>query len=181
MKIIAFDPSGSFKYGSGTSGWCIMEDTNFEIIKLGNIKAKDYETKELYFKAHIDLLEKEKLSVLVIENFILYKGTASSMVNKELETSELIGYIVGKATELNMKVYRQNSQEIKTVLKKSNIILNILNHSKEQIVFKKTKKDRQQWYYQEKRISNHIIDAIRHAVLYSNKIQRGMLKNDNKD
>ena len=80
-----------------------------------------------------------------------------------------------------MKVYRQNSQEIKTVLKKSNIILNILNHSKEQIVFKKTKKDRQQWYYQEKRISNHIIDAIRHAVLYSNKIQRGMLKNDNKD
>lgn len=172
MIILVFDPSGSFKYGSGTTGWCIMNTKNFEIFQIGNIKAKNYETREAYFKAHIDVLRSENLDALVIEDFILYKSTASTMVNQELETSELIGYLNGKANEMLLPVYRQNAQQIKTVLKRRNVLLSIVNSFMYQLEFKTNKLDREQWYYKGVRISSHMVDAIRHGVLFSNNLKK---------
>lgn len=172
MKILALDPSGSFKYGSGTTGWTVMETENFVIEKLGSIKAKNYSTREMYFAEHIRLLKEENVDVVVIEDFILYKSTASTMVNQELETSELIGYIEGKANELGIKVVRQTAQSIKTILKRRNVLLSIINSFKYQIQFKTSKSDREQWYYKNTRISTHILDSIRHAILFANNQRR---------
>ena len=166
MIILAMDPSGSYKYGSGTTGWCMVSTLTREILELDNIKAKHFKTKEEYIKAHDDILELIKPETLVIENFILYQGTAATLYNQELETSELIGYICGKAKERGINIVRQNAQLIKTKMYKPHILLNIVNQKKEQLVLKTTKKDRQQWIFNGKRISNHMVDSIRHAFYY---------------
>ncbi|NCU41499.1 MAG: hypothetical protein EOM19_02105 [Candidatus Moranbacteria bacterium] len=173
MIVLAIDPSGSFKYGSGTSGWCVVDGETKEIVALGNIKAKDFKTREEYFDDHKRIATKYKHDVLVIENFILYKNTASSMFNQELETSELIGVICDFEKEKKRKIVRQNAQQIKTILKKNHILLSIINEREKRLTFRTGKKDRVQWFFEEKRISNHIVDAIRHAFYYITKQNQG--------
>jgi hypothetical protein len=169
MRVLAIDPSGSFKHGSGTSGWCVVDKETGKIIGLGNIKAKDFETREKYFNKHKQIAQLYIHDVLVIENFILYQSTASSLFNQELETSELIGFICGFEEEKGKKVIRQKAQLIKTVLKKNNILLELVNQTEEKLTFKTSKSDRVQWYFEGVRISNHIVDAIRHAYYYLNQ------------
>ena len=47
MKILSIDPSGSYNYGQGTTGWCLINSENHELLKYGNIKAKDYISKKI--------------------------------------------------------------------------------------------------------------------------------------
>lgn len=178
MIVLAIDPSGSFKHGSGTTGWCVIEMETNRIISLGNIKAKDFKTREEYFNQHKTILKSHTFDVLVIENFILYQSTASSLFNQELETSELIGFICGMAEELSKKIVRQNAQVIKTVLKKNNILLSLANQKGEQLELRSNKADRVQWYYNQKRISNHIVDSLRHGFYYINQEKKGEYKNE---
>lgn len=177
MIILAVDPSGSYKYGSGTTGWCAVTSSGM-ILLTGNIKAKDYKTKAEYIKAHDELFNEINPDILVIENFILYQGTASTLYNQELETSELIGYMCGKAEDRKIKVVRQNAQLIKTALYKPNILLNVVNQNFNQLVLKKTKIDRQQWIFENKRISNHMVDSIRHAFYYITRENQKENKDD---
>lgn len=178
MIILAMDPSGSYKYGSGTTGWCMVSTMTHQILEVDNIKAKKYKTKEEYIQAHNEILDFVKPSVLVIENFILYQGTAANLYNQELETSELIGYICGKAKERGIEVVRQNAQLIKTALYRPNILLNVVNQKQEQLVWKKTKKDIQQWFFKGERISNHMVDSIRHAFYYITREEQKENKNE---
>ena len=176
MKVLAIDPSGSFKHGSGTTGWCIVEKENKKIIELGNIKAKDYKTREDYFNAHKRLFDYE-FDILVIENFILYQSTASSLFNQELETSELIGLICGVAQEHHKKIVRQKAAVVKPILKKNSILLSLINQKTKQIELRTSAKDRVQWYLiKEKpiRLSNHIMDSIRHAFYYLNTEEKNV-------
>ena len=103
---------------------------------------------------------------MVIEAFVLYKGTASSFYHQELETSELIGELIGFARVSQIKTTKQRASEIKGALYKPNVLLNITNN---QIEHRKTRADKNQWYFEGERISNHIVDAIRHAYYYLNK------------
>lgn len=175
--IISIDPSGSYKSGKGTSGYAIMEKDTMKIIKLGNIKAKEYKTKDEYFIAHVKLLTKwndyaVKRNIkteLIIESFILYRKAASSMYNQELETSELIGSLQLQATLNEIPTIKQPAHLIKGNLSRPHILLNIINKNEEQIVFKKTKADRTQWYWEGQRVSNHIVDALKHAIFYTIK------------
>jgi Holliday junction resolvasome RuvABC endonuclease subunit len=169
MRVLAFDPSGSFNHGSGTTGWCVVEVETNHIVGLGNIKAKDFKTREEYFKKHKDIMKQYIYDILVIENFILYESTASSLLNQELETSELIGFICGVANERNKKVVRQNAQAVKSVLKKNSILLSVANQKENQIELRSNKLDRVQWYFDKVRISNHIVDSLRHAFYYINQ------------
>lgn len=169
MRILAIDPSGSFKHGSGTSGWCVVDDETGKIIGLGNIKAKEFDTREQYFSKHKSIAKLYIHDILVIENFILYQSTASSLFNQELETSELIGVICDFEEERGKKIVRQKAQQIKSVLKKNNVLLGLVNKTEDRLTFKTTKADRVQWFFEGVRISNHIVDAIRHAYYYLNQ------------
>jgi hypothetical protein len=169
MRVLAIDPSGSFKHGSGTSGWCVVDDKTGKIVGLGNIKAKNYESREKYFNAHKSLINMYTHDILVIENFILYQSTASSLYNQELETSELIGVICSLEEEQGKKIVRQKAQQIKSVLKKNKVLLALVNQTEEKLTFKTTKLDRVQWFFEDVRVSNHIVDAIRHAYYYLNQ------------
>lgn len=158
MKILSFDPSGTFKNGNGTTGWSIYDE---KITEAGFIKAKFFEDKLDYFNAHKTLIEKIKPDLIIVENFILYQASMSALSNQEMETSELIGFIEAQG----IKTIRQNASVIKGILsERPFIVCNILKGS--ELNYKIYKSGRTLWFYKGKQISNHIMDSIRHIAYY---------------
>ena len=94
---MGIDPSGAFREGKGTTGWCILDNRTNKLLRVGTISAKDYPTDMEYWQAHldkIDLIHKHyKCLALSIEDYILYKNHAMSQVNSQLETVQLLGII----------------------------------------------------------------------------------------
>lgn len=103
--IIALDPSGAFHEGKGTTGYSVMHAPDKQFIKLGTIKATDYQIAEQYWDAHLTLLEdiifskrgqrlnKQNKTIIVIEDYLLYANKAEKQINSRMETSKLIGII----------------------------------------------------------------------------------------
>ena len=93
MRILAFDPSGNFEEGKGTTGWAFKtEDTS----KLGEIRAEDFKQVEEYWHEHVELIHRCNPTHVVIEGYRLYNHrgqAASSQANSMLETPQLIGLI----------------------------------------------------------------------------------------
>lgn len=113
MKIVlAFDPSGSFNEGKGTTGWCVMNKESKEIIDLGAIAATDYPTDMQYFAANVDILRffknryQQDLEV-VIEDYVLYAQQAQTQTNSHMETCQLIGVLKYQAFLLDTPVHMQ--------------------------------------------------------------------------
>ena len=95
---IGIDPSGAFKEGKGTTGWCVLDNKNNKIIQIGTIAAKDYNSYHDYWDAHIQLLRRLVKqygfkTAVSIEDYILYKNHALAQVNSQLETVQLLGII----------------------------------------------------------------------------------------
>ena len=94
---LGIDPSGAFKEGQGTTGWCVLDNKTNQLLEVGTIAAKNYKTYHEYWEAHINLIKKlqkkyNKLAVS-IEDYILYKNHAMAQVNSQLETVQLLGII----------------------------------------------------------------------------------------
>lgn len=167
MIILAIDPSGSFKHGSGTTGWSIIDSESLKIISLGSIKAKNFETREEYFNTHADLLKNREYDLIILEAFVLYESSAKTMINQELETSELIGLIKYLADIYEKEIVTQRAVEISTITKKPNILLSTINETFEQISIKTNKRKAKSYYFYERLLSSHILDSIRHTVYYT--------------
>lgn len=93
--ILAFDPSGSFDEGKGTTGFVLMNHKE-ELLERGYIPATDYKRPEEYWNNHIVVLKKyhdlyEDDLIVVIEQYVLYKDRAASQTNSQMETCRLIG------------------------------------------------------------------------------------------
>lgn len=174
-KLLAIDPSGSFNSGNGVTGYSVFELETKKIIEVGNIKAKNFNHKDDYFYQHLNLISSINPTKIIIEAFVLYKDTASSFFHQELETSELIGEITGYARVSGITLIKQRAREIKGPLYKPNVLLKAIDN---QIEHKKTKADRNQWYFKGIRISNHIVDSIRHAAYYFNKEKKSEKDNE---
>lgn len=171
MKLLAIDPSGSFDTGKGITGYSIYNLNKQTLLTVGQIRAEDFEQKGDYYKEHLKLVEKIKPNLIVIEEFTLYPSKASSFYNKELETSQLIGEIEGYARINKIEVIKQRASNIKGALYKPNVLLKAINNQIEHNNLGKRMK-KNQWKFKGKVISNHIVDSIRHAAYYFNKINR---------
>jgi hypothetical protein len=93
-RILAFDPSGNFHEGKGTTGVAIAEGD--QPISVGRIHAGDFKADVDYWKAHTDLIGELSPDYFVFEGYRLYnhKGmAASSQANSILETPQLIGIL----------------------------------------------------------------------------------------
>lgn len=95
---IGLDPSGAFKEGKGTTGWCVLDNKTNTVLQIGTISAKQYSTYHEYWDAHIQLLRALNKQyglnvVLSMEDYILYKNHAMAQVNSQMETVQLIGII----------------------------------------------------------------------------------------
>lgn len=156
--ILALDPSGNFNEGKGITGWCLYDANTKKIAKYGIINAEKFTTRTEYWKAHIDLLD--SLSgygfVLVIEDYLLYANRATSQINSRFETPQLIGVLGYECSLRNIKIVFQTASAVKTrwtpaILVRKNII--------------QERKGR--FYIDNNLLSNHTLDAIKHAIHYA--------------
>ena len=152
MRILAIDPSGNFNEGKGTTGWCLI-DENRNILAFGQIKASDYSSSYKYINSHILLISKYNPEYLVIEDFKLYADKAKNQINSRFETPKLIGILEYYCQTHEIKTYLQSVNEVKTrwndyILVYNNIIQQHGN----------------KYYLNDIVISDHIRDAIRHAI-----------------
>lgn len=156
--FLGIDPSGDFTKHKGTTGWIIWTSSE-TIIDVGEIKAVDYETKEEYWQAHIDLItmckqEYKKNLIVVLEDFILYKHKAAAQSFSRMETPRIIGIIELTCWQKNIQLEEQLAKDVKT--RWSNEIL-----VKQKLIYKAGDG---KFYYQSKRLSKHVLDALRHVV-----------------
>ena len=55
--VLALDPSGAFKEGLGTTGWCLFDQHTDKIVKFGFIYAGNFATQFKYWDEHIQLID----------------------------------------------------------------------------------------------------------------------------
>jgi Holliday junction resolvasome RuvABC endonuclease subunit len=159
--ILAFDPSGSFEEGKGTTGWCIYDTQAKRLVDVGALQAKDYPTVKEYWNAHTKLIEEFRFyyrlaPVIVCEDYFLYQNKAMAQVNSHMETSQLLGILRFHCMNHNVPIEFQSAASVKkrwtdTILLHKNVI---------------AKKNRD-YFVEDKRLSLHTRDAIRHAVHYA--------------
>ncbi len=149
--IIAIDVSGNWnkneKGGTGIAfigGWKKIEDLT--------VWAKDYSSKIEYWEAIFDKLwieeDEEDDTLVIIEDFKLQGGKASTMTNQQMQTSELIGFLEAKLDELGITHVRQ-ANTIKSRWPKK-----LLTEEIEAIFGIKDYKPS----------SRHAVDAVRHLI-----------------
>lgn len=94
---MGIDPSGAFREGKGTTGWCILDNRTNKLLRVGTISAKNYTSDVEYWDAHLERIKwahrHYKSLAISIEDYILYKSSAMAQVNSQLETVQLIGII----------------------------------------------------------------------------------------
>lgn len=154
MKHVAFDPSGNFKEGKGTTGICISVDSVQKELK--EINAEDYSSAEAYWDAHVELIEKECPDHVTIEGYRLYnhKGKEAKMqANSELETPQLIGLLKHTCWRLAIPYNIQSASEAKTRWQEA--ILVTLGHLE-------AKSGR--YYFKGKLTNTHKRDSLKHSL-----------------
>lgn len=115
--ILAFDPSGSFHEGKGTTGWAFI-DSDERLLERGYIPAKDYKCPEEYWDAHLDVIHKyynrhKGDLIIVIEDYVLYRDRSDSQTNSQMETCRLLGLLLWKCWKLEQPYTLQLASTIK--------------------------------------------------------------------
>lgn len=167
---IGIDPSGAFKEGKGTTGWCVLDNKRNVIIQIGTIAAKHYDTYHAYWDAHVQLLsslvEQYGSSIAVsMEDYILYRSHAMAQVNSQLETVQLIGILKQHCYNNTIDYFIRPASAVKTrwadnILVYKNIITKLNKHYI--IPTDPTKV-----------LCDHERDAIRHAVHFNTFENKG--------
>ena len=160
--VLAFDPSGSFYEGKGTTGWCIMDTKTKEVLIVGAIKATDFSVPEEYWGAHLELIRTAKKTykslAVSVEDYLLYQDKAISQVNSRFETVQLIGIIKYYCYTNNICIRLRPA----VIVKK--------RWTNEVLLYHNTVHMRKRKYYVKCRseaLLTHELDAIRHAIHYS--------------
>lgn len=159
---MGIDPSGAFHEGKGTTGWCILDNRNNKLLRVGTISAKDFKTDAEYWEEHlkkIDWMRKHYKSLAIsIEDYILYKNHAMAQVNSQMETVQLLGIIKFHCFKNNISYYIRPAVAVKKrwsddILEHKKIIIKI--GSRYMIPNKKQV------------LCEHERDSIRHAVHFN--------------
>lgn len=156
--ILALDPSGSYKEGLGTTGWCLFDQQTNKIVKFGFIHAGNYDCQFKYWDAHIKLIDSLTgfHPDIVIEDYLLYGDRAEAQINSRLETPQLLGIIKYEVWKRGLFIYIQTAMQVKTRWSDE-----ILQHKGY------IRKNKNKYMIGDTVLSTHIKDSIRHAVHYA--------------
>lgn len=161
--ILAFDPSGSFYEGKGTTGWCLYDATKNEFITVGSVYAKDFICAEEYWNEILEIIKRVnklfKNIVVVCEDYILYASKLQDQINSRMETCKLIGVLQLYCYMNRIPYYMQLASEVKQRWSDK-----ILEHKR--IIKAKGRG----WIPTSgdcRTYTHHSLDAIRHAIHYS--------------
>lgn len=162
--ILALDPSGNFNEGKGKTGWVLMSVPANRTIKFGEIDAGIFTSMEAYWEEHISLIQNlsnqyEGLHV-VMEDYLLYKHEAMVQVNSRMETPKLIGVIQYHCFLWEIPLSLQTASSVKARWKDK------ILEKKGYITSSKDTRGYFTNYINTYRVSNHTLDALRHAVHY---------------
>lgn len=159
---MGIDPSGAFKEGKGTTGWCVLDNKTNSLLEVGTVSAKDYKTNHEYWEAHINLIKqinkRYNNMAVSIEDYILYKNHAMAQVNSQLETVQLLGIIKQFCWSYAIDYYIRPAVAVKKrwsdeILVHKGILKIISKH----YTVPKTKQ----------RVCEHERDSIRHAIHFN--------------
>lgn len=161
--ILAFDPSGNFEEGKGTTGWVLMRQDE-QLVARGYIEASNYNCAQEYWNEVLELIRfnHRKYSsqlIVVIEEYVLYRDESKGQTNSKMETCRLIGAM----QYLCWKLKQDYSMQLATSVKHrwSDELL-----QREQIIFR----DRSNLVHTQSGLSLglcHTRDAFRHAIHYA--------------
>lgn len=156
--ILAFDPSGNYKEGKGITGWCLLDTKTKKLAKFGYISADMYKSQYAYWDAHMILIDSLAgyAPAIVMEDYLLYSNRATNQINSRFETPQLIGAIKYECYKRGIMVHMQTAVSVKT--RWNNDILVAKGY---------LKKNARGYYIGDVLVSDHIQDALRHAVHYS--------------
>lgn len=154
MKVLAFDPSGNWLEGKGTTGWALYYES--KLTSVGQISAKGYEDRQFYWNAHIDLIKAVEPDFVVMENYVLYGHTKEAQIGSEFETPQLIGILKHFCDWQQIPWYLQHAK--------------IKNRFTNEILLRKgiveKKPNSTRYYAIGIPLSGHILDAIRHGEFF---------------
>ena len=159
--ILALDPSGNFKEGSGTTGWCFGSD---KITSAGYLKADLFKSQEAFWAEQLKLITNFHLQykddlAIVCEDYLLYADKADSQINSRMETCKLIGAIQVECYRSGTTLEFQNASEVKN------------RWSNEVLVAKGVLIKKGKFLYLPEpnllRVNRHIVDSVRHWTHYS--------------
>lgn len=149
MRILALDPSGEWRKGKGTTGYCYMVDG--EILKAGEVKAQDFSSAPEYWSYHKSLIYGFDPDHVVCESYQLYNhpGKRAEMQSYSyMETPQLIGVITVACWEAKIPLTFQTASQAKRRWSDRLLV--------------------DEGYIQTKKgYSTHMLDAIRHAVHFN--------------
>lgn len=165
--ILAIDPSGNFNEGKGITGWVTLDEHTGKITDFGTIDASTSLSLTDHWKKHIELIDKTDWSnqelTVIIEDYLLYANKASTQINSRMETPKLIGVLQYHCAQKNIPMHFQTAVSVKRRWK------NHLLAKKNFVTLKEYKKGADTYdvvYIQNRKVSNHVVDAVRHAVHY---------------
>lgn len=115
--ILAFDPSGNFHEGKGTTGWVVM-DHKENLLERGYISAKQYRCPEEFWQAHLDLIDKyhnmyRNNLIVVMEDYVLYRDKSNNQTNSKMETCRLLGLMQWRCWVLKQPYTLQLAASVK--------------------------------------------------------------------
>jgi len=162
--VLAFDPSGNYNEGKGTTGWCLLSTyPDKHIIAGGHISAACFKSMEAYWAEHIKLIDtyKQKYGtnlVLVIEDYLLYKHKAANQTNSRMETCKLIGVLQYYCYTSELLYIMQPAVEVKTRWTNDTLCYkNYIKKKRNKFIIPATNAE----------INKHCLDSIRHAVHFA--------------
>lgn len=171
--VLALDPSGAFKEGLGTTGWCLFDQQTDKIVKFGFIYAGNFATQFKYWDEHIQLIDSLAgyHPDIVIEDYLLYNNKAEAQINSRFETPQLIGIIKYEAWKRGLYIHIQTAMQVKT------------RWSNDTLVHKGyIQKTKNKYTIGGNGTCTHILDSVRHAVHYKtyNSNYKGGIINEQK-
>jgi hypothetical protein len=159
--VLGIDPSGSFEEGKGRTGWCIFDIQNNVVLRCGEIQARNFKAQEAYWLAHKHMIEdmqntyKEDGLAVSMEDYILYTNAAASQIHSSMETCQLIGFIKMVCYLRGILLAMRTAVHVKKRWADEILIHN-------NYIYKVGKHHFVNCYNHP--LSDHIRDAIRHAV-----------------
>ena len=161
--ILAFDPSGNFSEGKGTTGWVLM-NAKEKLLARGYISAEDYKCAEEYWNEHLNLIRYNHKKyganlIVVIEEYVLYRERSINQTNSKMETCRLIGAMQWLCWKLKQDYSMQLASLVKNRWSDELLL-------REQILYR----NRSNLIHTESNLSlglGHTRDAFRHALHYA--------------
>lgn len=161
MRTIAIDPSGNFEEGKGHTGIAIIDESDWENVKVLSISAKDFPSRHAYWAEIVQTLAKECAGNpvrVVIESYVTRMNGFT--IGKQSETAMLIGVLVWYLEDFCIPYYFQAPSAAKTRFKDE-----LLPKYYPKLVLD-TSTGKNRYLYDGKIISDHIRDAMKHLLYF---------------